>query len=320
MRHAESGDCRKKGWGDRLHEYRTEGFGIEPLQDSTLARSNRPRGLREGVLQSRGSLAGDDAGRVPAGSGESGSGKSGRTRSTGSDGESVEAPTERNSDERGSGTSESQGSKNEASENRGFDETAHADLDAIRRIAKGDSSAYDEIVARHAPTLRRVVTSIVADPHGAEDVVQEVFLIAYRKLDGFRGEAPFGAWLYRIAVREARRARSKWRKVWKLLAPLELAEERAKRDYVEELDSLTGSAAIDSELGQALQLLQRLPQRSRVAFVLHVVEGFSYDEIGEVLGCTSGTVGSLIHRARAKLAQMTGNKRAMPRDGRIPAL
>ena len=147
-------------------------------------------------------------------------------------------------------------------------------------------------------------------PEGFVDNV----LSAYRKLGGFRGEAPFGAWLYRIAVREARRARSKWRKVWNVLVPLELAEQRAKRDYLEEV-----ADEPDAELSEAMELLQRIPERARVAFVLHVVEGLSYEEIAEVLQCTSGTVGSLIHRARARLAQMTGNKRGMPRDGRIPA-
>ncbi len=191
---------------------------------------------------------------------------------------------------------------------------AAADLAAVARVLEGEVRAYDEIVGRHEASLRRVVIGIVADPHGAEDVLQEVFLIAYRKLQGFRGEAPFGAWLYRIAVREARRSRSKWRKILRKLAPLEVAEEQARRDFV------SAAEPLDAELGKALELLHRLPQRARAAFVLHIVEGLSYEEIAEVLQCGSGTVGSLIHRARARLAQMTGNDRGMPRDGRIPTL
>ena len=136
---------------------------------------------------------------------------------------------------------------------------------------------------------------MLADRHAVEDVLQDVFLIAYRKLGDFRGDAPFGAWLYRIAVREAGHARSRLRKLWRRVTPIEGLEAPAPRraNVVEERD----------ELEHALALLECLPPRPRAAFVLHVVEERPYNEIAEILGCSMGTVGSWIHRARATLRE-----------------
>ncbi len=183
------------------------------------------------------------------------------------------------------------------------------DFPAIQKVLAGETAAFAELVQSHEGVLRRVVTGLVADTHVAEDVLQEVFLIAYRKLPDFRGEAPFGAWLYRIAVREAGRARSRWRKVWRLLSPLERADLEARQTRAEQLE------APPSELAEALSALERLPRRARAAFVLHVVEELSYEEIGRVLDCSSGTVGSLIHRARAKLESITGPPRDESAEG-----
>ena len=165
----------------------------------------------------------------------------------------------------------------------------------IERVLGGDVSAYAEVVHRHETRLRRTVRGIVADHHLVEDVLQEVFLIAYRRLGDFRGEGPFAGWLFRIAVREARRARSRWRRLWRKVAPLEEAQLEAARAHQSALDEPPG------ELRQALAKLDQLPTRMRTAFVLHVVEDLTYQEIAGILGCAPGTVGSWIHRARARL-------------------
>lgn len=168
---------------------------------------------------------------------------------------------------------------------------------AIARVLAGDANAYGEIVARHEVPLRRVVLGILADRHLVEDVLQESFLLAYRKLPSFRGDAPFGAWLYRITVREALRARSRWRKLWRAVAPLEAEQVEAPPQRV-------GSEELEQELVE----LGQIPPRARAALVLHAVEERSYEEIADILGCPSGTVGALIHRARAKLKELRGRQ------------
>ncbi len=137
-------------------------------------------------------------------------------------------------------------------------------------------------------TLRKVIRGIVADAHLAEDVLQEVFLVAYRKLPSFRGESHLGGWLYRIAVRHAQRTRSRWKK-WVLLPTM---WEKAHVD---------NRVEASDELRAALEILGRLPVKQRAALVMHVVDEKSYEEIARVLECSIGNVGSLIHRARKVL-------------------
>lgn len=185
----------------------------------------------------------------------------------------------------------------------------------------GDSSAYGEIVTRHEQPLRRVVTAMLRDRHAVEDVLQDVFLIGYRKLADYRGDAPFGAWLYRIAVREAIHARSRLRKLWRRAIP---ATSLPRQELPERADA-TASGSTQSveerdELEHALALLECLPPRPRAAFVLHIVEERPYTEIAEILGCSMGTVGSWIHRARATLREEAKRSQsvASPRGGWLP--
>jgi len=159
-------------------------------------------------------------------------------------------------------------------------------------VKQGDAAAYAEIVERHAAYLRRVVTGIVADRHAAEDVCQETWIIAYRRLDSFRFEARFKTWLMRIAVREAGAMRRRLARMLRLsrsfssdAAPLaqEIGDRLADRD-------------------EALSLLRLLPVHERTPFVL-CAEGLSYAEIADVLRCPAGTVATHIHRARERLVQ-----------------
>ncbi|MEM7262597.1 MAG: RNA polymerase sigma factor [Planctomycetota bacterium] len=180
------------------------------------------------------------------------------------------------------------------------EEEIDPDLETVDRVLAGDAGAYSEIVARHEGPLRAAVLGVIADREVCDDVLQDVFLIAYRRMPTFRREAPFGAWIYRIAIREALRARTRWRTRWK------------RWISVEDFDSIqpaSGSAEeeVDTKLqvdDQLLPQLEKLSPRERAAIVLHGVEEKSYDEIAEIIGCTSGTVGSLIHRGRAKLKEL----------------
>jgi len=173
-------------------------------------------------------------------------------------------------------------------------DAAAQDAASVRRILAGDPSAYGEVVRRHERGLRRLVTGIVGDVHLAEDVVQEAFLLAYRRLAGFRGEATFRTWITRIAIREAVRSRTRWRRLWRRLVPLEAARGReSKRE--------AAAAAAARDLEGVLALLERIPARERAALLLHAVEGRSYSEIASILEAPIGTVGSLISRARVRL-------------------
>ena len=164
------------------------------------------------------------------------------------------------------------------------------DADAIRRVLAGDPDAYAEVVARNEGALRRLVLGFVADVHAAEDILQEVFWIAYQRLPGFEFRARFRTWAGRIAVRRALGVRG-----------------RVQR-WLGRFRSLPGEPVgphpIDAgDLDEGLARLRRLPDVERIALVLHV-EGYAYHEIAEIAGCPIGTVSARIHRARERLAAM----------------
>ncbi len=173
------------------------------------------------------------------------------------------------------------------------------DVDAIRRVLAGDVEAYGEVVARHERPLRAIVTGIVADRQVVEDVVQESFVIAYRRLESFRGDARFSTWLTRIAIREAGRARTKLRRFWKRLTSLDDVTERPTQQQAKASRADRGAESRD----QVLSWLAKLPIKERTPFVLHVLEDRSYEEIAAMLGMPSGTVGSHISRAKARLRE-----------------
>src|SRR5919201_3939090 len=84
-----------------------------------------------------------------------------------------------------------------------------ADDELVRRAQAGDREAFEELVRRHAERLYRIVAWFLGDRHEAEDVTQEAFVRAWRGLGGFKRDARFFTWLYRIGVNEAHRRASR---------------------------------------------------------------------------------------------------------------
>jgi RNA polymerase sigma-70 factor (ECF subfamily) len=180
---------------------------------------------------------------------------------------------------------------------------------ALRRILAGEVQAFAEVVERHEGRLRRLVTGILADSHLAEDVVQDVFLIAYRKLPGYRFESRFGTWMARIAVRKAMAARRRRRSRGRRQVPLEEAEAGRR--------ALRGSAPerrLQEEEGLR-RTLGALTLHERTALVL-LAEGYTYAEIGHLMGRPAGSVGTWIHRARQRLGSLPGSVDPSSADSR----
>jgi RNA polymerase sigma-70 factor, ECF subfamily len=154
---------------------------------------------------------------------------------------------------------------------------------------RGDQEAFAALVHLHQRRAYAVTRAIVSTHEDAEDAVQEGFLHAYRALDRFLPDQPFGAWLYRIMANSA----------------LDLVRRRKVRDA----DELTEMVALPfRDPGEADELRQRLNEavthltdRQRSVIVLHDVEGFTHGEIGGMLGIPEGTARSDLHHARATL-------------------
>lgn len=165
----------------------------------------------------------------------------------------------------------------------------------VERCRNGDLSAFDEIYRTHAGKLFSVACRMLGNPADAEDLLQEIFLSAHRKLDGFRGEAALGTWLYRLATNHC----------------LDHLRSRASRtdqvtDTLDDEPGLfeAGSRGLAEQTVSKMDLeraMARLPEGCRAAFVLHDVQGLEHREVAEALGIAEGTSKSQVHKARLRL-------------------
>ena len=166
----------------------------------------------------------------------------------------------------------------------------------VRRARSGDMDAFEALVERHADVVERVAARIVGR-FDADDVTQDVFLRVFHRLDQFRGESPFRAWLLRITHNTAlNRIATPQRTV-----PLEpgdepLEPERGDRERTP-ADALEVKERSDR---LSLKLLELRPAH-RAVLVLRDLEGLSYDEIASVTGTPVGSVKGRLFRARREL-------------------
>lgn len=148
---------------------------------------------------------------------------------------------------------------------------------------------------RYAPRVFAVVRRIAGSDALAEDWSQEAWIRVFRSLPGFRGDATFGTWLHRVAVNSALQGR----------------RSRNRHDTRETTLPVTlpGPASGSAELRLTLErAMDRLPDGMREVLVLHDVEGFTHEEIGEMLGVASGTSKSQLYKARARMRTMLRTK------------
>src|SRR5438552_7184811 len=150
-----------------------------------------------------------------------------------------------------------------------------SDAELVTRCRNGDVAAFEALYRQHAPRLYSLASRMAGSVDEGEDLLQEIFLLAYRKLGSFKGEAALGTWLYRLAINHcldfvrSRRARD-----GKLTETLD-----GDSSFVPAARRETPIARIDLE-----RAIARLPEGYREAFVLHDVEGFDHKEVARLLG------------------------------------
>ncbi len=169
-----------------------------------------------------------------------------------------------------------------------------ADLELVERIRGGDGSAFEAVYRQHATRLYNLANRMTGAKGEADDLLQDIFLLAYRKIASFRGESSLGTWLYRLAMNHC----------------LDVLRNRQTRmgqqtDSMDEPDAapvaspvpvLSAVSRIDLE-----RAIQTLPPACRAAFLLHDVEGFGHQEVGAMLGVSEGTSKSQVHKARMRI-------------------
>jgi RNA polymerase sigma-70 factor (ECF subfamily) len=181
------------------------------------------------------------------------------------------------------------------------------DVELVRRSTRGDLSAFEQLVDRHRPVVVRVAARIVGS-EDAEDVSQDAFLRAFHRLDRFRGDAPFRAWLLRIAHNAALDHLARRRPEPVDPQQFDASEPSASRPPAERL-----------ELRERIERLERklrgLSAEHRAVLVLRDAEGMSYEEIAEITDSPLGTVKGRLHRARREFVEML---RANSYDWELP--
>jgi RNA polymerase sigma-70 factor (ECF subfamily) len=175
-------------------------------------------------------------------------------------------------------------------------EPVQATPDDVALAARGDRRAFERLYRSHVDRVFSLCARMVGDKSRAEELTQDVFVRTWEKLGQFRGQSAFGTWLHRLAVNVVLNDRQ---------------VERRRRDRheegVEDMDTLSHGDARPHEVevpGLSIDLEQAiatLPPGARKVFVLHDVQGYTHEEIGEMLGVTAGGCKAQLHRARMLL-------------------
>jgi len=175
----------------------------------------------------------------------------------------------------------------------------------VERVQRGDKKAFELLVIKYQRKLMRLVSRLVRDQAEAEDVVQEAFIKAYRALPQFRGESAFYTWLYRIGINTAKNylVTQGRRAPTSTEANSEEAETFDDADQLRDINTPESMLATKQIAATVNAAMESLPEELRVAISLREIEGLSYDEIAEAMGCPIGTVRSRIFRAREAIAE-----------------
>jgi RNA polymerase sigma-70 factor, ECF subfamily len=175
-------------------------------------------------------------------------------------------------------------------------------VEDVALAAQGDTGAFERVYHAHLGRVHNLARRM-AGPESADELTQDVFVRVWQKLGTFRGESSFATWLHRLAVNV----------IIERFRTLGTTRDRFLADGEAVLDGLPAStmpgrydAAMDLETA-----IKRLPAGARAVFVLHDIEGYRHEEIGQLLGVSIGTSKSQLHRARMTLrGHLTERKEA----------
>ena len=169
-----------------------------------------------------------------------------------------------------------------------------AALDSIRRAQAGDVDAFELLYREHSGRVFALCLRLQGgDSADATELMQDVFIKAWRRLATFRGDSAFSSWLHRMVVNTMlENARSDRRRIARVLP-------------MDDTSLLPGGARSSGvELKMDMEdAIASLPKGARLAFILHDVEGFQHQEIAEQLSVSVGTVKAQLHRARRLLRE-----------------
>ena len=166
------------------------------------------------------------------------------------------------------------------------------DFSLIKRFIDGDKLVFGELLKRHKEKVRNIIYLTLSNTDGVDDIAQEVFITVYRHLKSFRFESQFTTWLYRITINKCKDHLRK-KNIRSIFLPL--------KDEEPVFESINEDIDIRHIVRNAIATL---PDKLRIPLVLKDLDGFSYQEIADIMECEIGTVKSRIFRAREALKKV----------------
>jgi RNA polymerase sigma-70 factor (ECF subfamily) len=160
----------------------------------------------------------------------------------------------------------------------------------IRSSQQGDPAAFEALIARHQRMIHSLTFRMTGSLEEAEDLSQETFIHAFRQLAGYRGEAKFSSWLYRIAINLC----LNWKK----------SSERRQHFLSTWSQEQPDASHHDSRTQLIQEALLKLKPKQRAAVILTTYDGLSHGEAARLLGCSETTVSWRVHAAKARLKKL----------------
>ena len=174
------------------------------------------------------------------------------------------------------------------------------DVDLVARARQGDPAAFGELVDRHRASVYRAALAALRSPADAEDAAQDAFLLAYQRLNSFRGEASFKTWLLTITWHQAINRRRSLASVWRhLVTPKTEEEAETAIAGIAAAGSSPEDAAAQDQLRRSIRdAIRVLTPKLRDALLLAQAGDYSYEQIGAMLGAPVGTIKWRVSEAR----------------------
>lgn len=163
----------------------------------------------------------------------------------------------------------------------------------VNQVKKGDSRAFEELVLRHQKAIYFFVLRILKNTSDAEDAVQKIFLLAYKNIDGFRADATFKTWLYRIGINQCHNFfRQNKNREFTSIDEIPLADSQADQE---------GDLSEKETLASLRKAVERLPYKQRMVVTLRIYQELSFEEIGAALNVRANSAKVNFHHALVKL-------------------
>ncbi len=201
----------------------------------------------------------------------------------------------------------------------------------VSELKAGSEEAFSWLIAKYNQPIYSLLARTIPDPADAADLTQDVFIKIYRGISSFHGDSSLRTWIYRIALREASNQRRWWgrHKRQEVTIETELGESSdgqplcLKDTLLDGHDSPFDRVAQEEIRAKVEEELRGIPEPFQAVVVLRDIEGFSYEEVAEILGVNLGTVKSRLMRGRAhlkaRLAEFAEAAAKRPSVGMQPA-